>query len=106
MGAAVALLTILSFATAARAGVNETLRCLGLGWSDGYHSRSYCPPRGKHCVPIWTQGQTQGETYEALPSGQPTPAANEGLLMEPPGQSSRRIVPPSRTARPTAPLNR
>ena len=96
IGAAVAILAILALVTPAQAaGLNAALRELGWGWSDGYHSRSHCPPRGKKCL----LPAPSAFLPEAAPSAEPTPAAALGDSL--PG----RVVPPSRMARPTAPAS-
>ena len=83
------LATVLTIAPIARAGWgNEICRSTGLGWSDGYHSRTACPPKGSlaFCHP-WgpSYGNYSGSVIEhqqwqpshpspapALPSPVPT----------------------------------
>jgi hypothetical protein len=53
-------------------------RCLGIGWSDGYHARNACPPKRSH-------GSWQSKTvpWWAIPAAdsepQPHPAASHEL---------------------------
>ena len=60
----VAVVAALCFVPPARAGwLQEFNRSFGLGWSDGYHSRTTCPPNRHHAqhppaaVPSWIYGE-------------------------------------------------
>jgi hypothetical protein len=56
----------------ARAGVmNDLARCLGLGWSDGYHAQSPVPA---DAPAYWHYGETV-HTPPIAPMPMPTPAA-------------------------------
>lgn len=74
-----AVVAALAFATPVQAGwLQEFNRSFGLGWSDGYHARTTCPPKRHQShhspsVPSWIYGE---ETFspEILPAESlPTP---------------------------------
>jgi len=87
----VAVVALLSIVTIARADWTHTVgRYLGVGWSDGYHSRSACPPRHmgtkqyvEEKLPWWA---TPAADAEQLP--QPPPANASGAHAYPPGVAS------------------
>ena len=88
----VAIVAILSIVTIARADWTHTVgRYLGVGWSDGYHSRYACPPRPirakqhvEEKLPWWA---TPAADAEQLPQP-PTPANASGAPAYPPAGAS------------------
>jgi hypothetical protein len=68
-------------------------RSAGLGWSDGYHSRTGCPPRGG--VPNYACAECQSiPAPRPLAQPQPTPQPTEAApRFVPAGQSSSRAAP-------------
>ena len=79
----VAVLAALTLAPPAQAGwLQELNRSFGLGWSDGYHSRTTCPPKRHHgqyyspAVPSWIYGE-ETVSPEVLPAESlPAPATS------------------------------
>lgn len=64
----IATLLIVSLATTSHAGWwSNTLRTMGLGWSDGYHSRNGCPTCQGPCQ-CDDHSQIPHSYYETLPT--------------------------------------
>ena len=107
----------------AQAGVlNDLARCLGLGWSDGYHAQSpipadapaywhygetvHTPPIAPMPTPAATPAATRPATPPTPPATQPTPSIRttppelESAPPVPPHEARPiRIPPPTRTSR-------
>jgi hypothetical protein len=71
---------VLGLAPSAWAGANAICRCLGLGWSDGYHAHTNCPPPPAHGQRYWGGPGCQPgfggapSAIDYLPDPAPTPA--------------------------------
>jgi hypothetical protein len=98
-GVAIAALTILPLAKAEPP--HSLSRYLGVHWSDGYHSRTACPPKrgavyfpvfesapASGPVPWWKIPSTEGERLPAPTTSQPGGAS----LFRQPGEGSSVIV--------------
>ena len=76
----VAVMLVISIAPVARAQVPFSVcRWAGIGWSDGYHSHTACPPRS-HAVyraapPVFSAPVAPIAPVAVAPNGSPTPAA-------------------------------
>jgi hypothetical protein len=66
------IVTALTLTTGARAHWwHQMGRSAGLGWSDGYHSRTGCPPKN-------AQGQA-GVSWHSFPASGPCPTCTPGV---------------------------
>jgi hypothetical protein len=90
----------LMLATAAQANwLNGVGRYLGVGWSDGYHSRTACPPKrpGGNCpncdpeAPWWAKPATTAEPLPHPAGVSRAPASGPSLFRQP-GTGSSVII--------------
>ncbi len=101
----VTTVTILSFVSAAHAVEGHVVgRYLGMGWNDGYHSHTACPPKKQHHyfhmpvaaakpvpTPWWKLPATDAEMIGSPTPAQPTSGPSlfrqpgEGSSVHPPG---------------------
>jgi hypothetical protein len=101
----VGVLSIGAILSCARADWHHSLgRHLGVGWGDGYHSRTACPPRrspgyfgSQPSPPWWATPAAEAEPlpHPAAPpkpdSAQPFPAGGPSLFRQP-GEDSSVII--------------
>jgi len=89
----VAVMAIMAVMPRAQAEWHRSLgRTLGVGWGDGYHSRTACPPRRSvgyavpqpHAIPWWAIPASEGEP---LPHPATPPTGGTAQSHIPPGQS-------------------
>lgn len=82
------LAMVLTIVPAAQAGWgNEICRSLGFGWSDGYHSRTACPPKRTAFSHSWSPSRTcptpmgPVDYVESYEPAMPSPAVREPVPM-------------------------
>lgn len=94
------MVAILAMAAGVRVGQahwwHQMGRNAGLGWSDGYHSRTGCPPPGVECRSVApSQGIPPGVPASTCPSCEPMPAR---IMAQPARAMAKEGVVPSATS--------